>query len=169
MYLCMYPCWSSSCSTTGCAWTTSCQIGNPGLKGNQNASAPSTPLTLPQARQGEGKAHMPKKENNWHWARQTKCLYACIYVCAMYNYVCLYVCVQLCMCTTMYVSMYVSMYISMYVSMYLCMSLCIYECLYVWTLCNALPWLGRWTQRKHDRCMYDSHMIYVYEMQCNTS
>ena len=55
---------------------------------------------------------MPKKENNWHWARQTKCLYVCVCLCAMYsttmyvyNYVCLYVYLYVCL----YVSMYVSM------------------------------------------------------------
>ena len=45
--------------------------------------------------------------------------------------------------------------------MSLCMSLCIYGCLYLCTLCNALPW--------HERCIYDYHIIDVYEMQCNIS
>ena len=77
----------------------------------------------------------------------------------------MYFCMYLCMCTTMYVSMYVSRY----VSMYLCMSLCIYECLYVWTWCNALPWLGRWTQRKHACTDVSTVIIWSTYMKCSVT
>ena len=38
----------------------------------QKQATPCTPRTLPQAMRGEGKAHMPKKKNNWHWASASR-------------------------------------------------------------------------------------------------
>ena len=97
-------------------------------------------------------------------SRNTKCnaaqrsgMHLCMYLCmctAMYVSICNYIC--------LYVYLYICLYVSMYVSMYLWMSLCvnIMECLAMNRTVNT-------TKTCMYRCMYDSHMIYVYEMQRN--
>ena len=95
------------------------------------------------------------------------CIFVCIFVCvqlcmSLCNYVCLYVCLFVCLYVCLYVYLYICLYVSMYVSMYLWMSLCvnIMECLAMNRTVNT-------TKTCMYRCMYDSHMIYVYEMQRN--